>query len=130
MPIKIGTWSYDYTFEFTLIPCLDMKYRMLTLRKMDHQACEFLKFTFSTSCVRIYSQSSLYNTTLKAIIPLPDPNASPGSPSHVESYQEFPAGSVVMALYPDTSCFYRAEVLSTPKEMQLTGPVSHDSSYH
>ena len=101
-----------------------MKYRTLNLRKTDQQACEF---TFSASCLCAYPQSSLYNTTLKAIIPLPDPNASPGSPSHVDAYQEFPAGSVVMALYPDTSCFYRAEVLTTPKEMQHLGRVSYYS---
>jgi len=67
------------------------------------------------------SPGLLYNTTLKAIIPLPDPNAPPGSASHVNAYQEFPTGSVVMALYPDTSCFYRAEVLATPKDMQHVG---------
>jgi len=59
----------------------------------------------------------LYNTTLRAIIPLPDPNAPPNSPSHVSAYQEFAAGATVMALYPDTSCFYRAEVIATPKEL-------------
>lgn len=60
----------------------------------------------------------VYTTTLRAIIPLPDPNAPAGSPAHVSSYQEFPAGSIVMALYPDTSCFYRAEVIATPKDLQ------------
>ncbi|KAF5382582.1 hypothetical protein D9615_002786 [Tricholomella constricta] len=59
----------------------------------------------------------LYNTTLRAIIPLPDPNAPPNSPSHVSAYPEFPVGATVMALYPDTSCFYRAEVISMPKEL-------------
>jgi hypothetical protein len=29
-----------------------------------------------------------------------------------------------MALYPDTSCFYRAEVIATPKDMQGGGRVS------
>jgi len=66
----------------------------------------------------------VYTTTLKAIIPLPDPTAPPGSPAHVSSYQEFPAGSTVMALYPDTSCFYRAEVIATPKDFQPPGRVS------
>ncbi|KAG6910678.1 hypothetical protein DXG01_008722 [Tephrocybe rancida] len=56
----------------------------------------------------------LYNTTLRAIIPLPDPNASPGSPAHISAYQTFSAGATVMALYPDTSCFYRAEVIAAP----------------
>ncbi|KAG6852788.1 hypothetical protein C0991_009125 [Blastosporella zonata] len=63
----------------------------------------------------------LYNTTLRAIIPLPDPNASPGSPAHISSYQTFSAGATVMALYPDTSCFYRAEVIAAPKEMHPKG---------
>jgi len=54
---------------------------------------------------------------IKSIIPLPDPNAA------FSSYQDFPAGSTVMALYPDTSCFYRAEVIATPKELQPSGRV-------
>ncbi|KAF8895532.1 SGF29 tudor-like domain-containing protein [Infundibulicybe gibba] len=70
-----------------------------------------------------------YNTTLRAIIPLPDPNATPGSPSHVSAYQEFPGGSTVMALYPDTSCFYRAEVIATPKDMQPSGRVTPALKY-
>ncbi|KIM65922.1 hypothetical protein SCLCIDRAFT_111946 [Scleroderma citrinum Foug A] len=57
-----------------------------------------------------------YNTTLRAIIPLPDPEAPPNSAAHPSAYQEFPAGSIVMALYPDTSCFYRAEVIAIPSE--------------
>ncbi|KAJ7644127.1 SGF29 tudor-like domain-containing protein [Roridomyces roridus] len=70
-----------------------------------------------------------YNTTLRAIIPLPDPNASPGSPSHLSSYQDFLPGSTVMALYPDTSCFYRAEVISTPKHAQQTGRMTPSSKH-
>ncbi|KAI9573696.1 SGF29 tudor-like domain-containing protein [Boletus coccyginus] len=62
-----------------------------------------------------------YNTTLRAIIPLPDPNAVPNSAAHPNAYQEFPAGSTVMALYPDTSCFYRAEVIASPKDLQPSG---------
>ncbi|RDB14800.1 SAGA-associated factor 29 [Hypsizygus marmoreus] len=71
----------------------------------------------------------LYNTTLRAIIPLPDPNAAPSSPSHVNAYQEFSAGSTVMALYPDTSCFYRAEVIATPKDLQPSGRAVPSSKY-
>ncbi|KAL4251861.1 SAGA-associated factor 29 [Abortiporus biennis] len=62
-----------------------------------------------------------YNTTLRAIIPLPDPNAPPDSAEHLSAYPEFPTGSVVMALYPDTSCFYRAEVIASPRDMAPTG---------
>ncbi|KAG5732133.1 SAGA-associated factor 29 [Termitomyces sp. T112] len=63
----------------------------------------------------------LYNTTLRAIIPLPDPGASPGNPAHISSYQTFPAGATVLALYPDTSCFYRAEVIVAPKDIHPKG---------
>ncbi|THV05317.1 hypothetical protein K435DRAFT_790409 [Dendrothele bispora CBS 962.96] len=64
-----------------------------------------------------------YNTTLRSIIPLPDLNAPAGTPSSLAAYREFTAGSTVMALYPDTSCFYRAEVIATPREMQPQGRV-------
>ncbi|KAF4577175.1 SAGA-associated factor 29 [Pleurotus pulmonarius] len=70
-----------------------------------------------------------YNTTLRAIIPLPDPNAQAGSASHIGAYQAFPAGSTVMALYPDTSCFYRAEVVATPQNMQPSGRNAPSSKY-
>ncbi|KAG9315887.1 hypothetical protein JVU11DRAFT_3536 [Chiua virens] len=62
-----------------------------------------------------------YNTTLRAIIPLPDPDAPPNSAAHSNAYQEFQAGSTVMALYPDTSCFYRAEVIASPKDLMPSG---------
>ncbi|KAH6912842.1 SGF29 tudor-like domain-containing protein [Coprinopsis sp. MPI-PUGE-AT-0042] len=48
----------------------------------------------------------------KYVIPLPDPKAL--------SSNDFSVGSTVLALYPDTSCFYRAEVVATPKQMQAT----------
>jgi len=60
------------------------------------------------------SDHRIYKTTLKTILPLPDPDAPVGSPAHLNVYPEFPVGSTVMALYPDTSCFYRAEVIATP----------------
>ncbi|KAI0049716.1 hypothetical protein FA95DRAFT_1537721 [Auriscalpium vulgare] len=62
-----------------------------------------------------------FNTTLRAIIPLPDLEATPGSASHLSAYQEFASGSTVLALYPDTSCFYRAEVLASPRDLQPPG---------
>ncbi|KAG2362161.1 SGF29 tudor-like domain-containing protein [Suillus spraguei] len=62
-----------------------------------------------------------YNTTLRAIIPLPDPSALSTSAAHLNAYQEFPAGSTVMALYSDTSRFYRAEVISPPRDVPGRG---------
>ncbi|TRM60668.1 SGF29 tudor-like domain-containing protein [Schizophyllum amplum] len=58
-----------------------------------------------------------YNTTLRGIIPLPDADAPPASASHLNAYPEFTQGSAVLALYPDTSCFYRAEVVASPKDL-------------
>jgi SAGA-associated factor 29 len=58
------------------------------------------------------------------MIPLPDKDASPGTPAHISAYQEFPTGATVMALYPDTSCFYRAEVVASPKDIPTQGRVS------
>ncbi|PPQ66261.1 hypothetical protein CVT24_007279 [Panaeolus cyanescens] len=56
----------------------------------------------------------IYTSSAKSILALPDPDAPPGSLAHISSYPEFPKGSTVMALYPDTSCFYRAEVIESP----------------
>ncbi|KAI5122784.1 hypothetical protein M0805_000128 [Coniferiporia weirii] len=64
----------------------------------------------------------LYSSNLKTMIPLPDPDAPPNGPSHPNAYPVFSAGSTVMALYPDTSCFYRAEVtevIPAPRESRL-----------
>lgn len=51
-----------------------------------------------------------FTATLKTLIPLGDPNAPTNSPQHPNNYPEFPRGHTVLALYPDTSCFYRARV--------------------
>lgn len=64
---------------------------------------------------------TLYNTTLRSIIPLPDPYAPPNSASHQSAYPVFQVGATVMALYPDTSCFYRAEVLASPGDIHSHG---------
>lgn len=62
-----------------------------------------------------------YATTLKSIIPLPDPNAPAGTPESISVCPEYGKGTIVLALYPDTSCFYRAEVVTPPRDMQPTG---------
>lgn len=64
---------------------------------------------------------AFYNATLRTIVPLPDPNAPPNSASHPNAYPVFPVGATVMALYPDTSCFYRAEVLASPNDIHPAG---------
>lgn len=81
--------------------------------------------SFTSSVVNNSSYlSRCYNTTLRAIIPLPDPNAPPESAAHLNAYPTFTAGSTVMALYPDTSCFYRAEVIAGPRDLQPAARVS------
>jgi hypothetical protein len=57
--------------------------------------------------------SSIYAANSRALLPLPEQDVPASSLSHVSNYPEFPVGSYVMALYPDTSCFYRAEVIAT-----------------
>ncbi|KAI0278289.1 SGF29 tudor-like domain-containing protein [Russula aff. rugulosa BPL654] len=71
---------------------------------------------------------ALLRSTPISIIPLPDKDASPGSPAHLGAYQEFSTGSTVMALYPDTSCFYRAEVIASPKDIPTQGRVTVQGS--
>ena len=58
--------------------------------------------------------SSTFNTTLRSIIPLPDPKSSPNLSSHPSNLEDFPRGSTVLGLYPDTTSFYRATVVSAP----------------
>ena len=36
----------------------------------------------------------------------------------MNAYPEFAAESVVLALYPDTSCLYKARVVQGPRESQ------------
>ena len=82
----------------------------------------------------------MYAATLKDIIPLPDPDAPPASPSHINAYPEFSAGSTVLALYPDTSCLYQAKVIQGPRDAQnarvrmnyifIAGGDNHYSDYH
>jgi len=57
-----------------------------------------------------------YKTSVKSLIPLPVPEAAPNSPSHPNAYEEFLAGTEVLGLYPDTSCFYKAVVVSGPRD--------------
>ncbi|KAI9443512.1 SGF29 tudor-like domain-containing protein [Lactarius indigo] len=64
-----------------------------------------------------------------SIIPLPDKDALVGSPAHIGAYQEFPTGATVLALYPDTSCFYRAEVVASPKDIPTQGRNSGTTYY-
>ena len=49
--------------------------------------------------------------------------APPDSAAHLNAYPEFTSGSTVMALYPDTSCFYRADVIESPTDMAKVGRV-------
>jgi len=72
--------------------------------------------------------ASLRSTPI-SMIPLPDKSASSGSPAHIGAYPEFATGATVMALYPDTSCFYRAEVIASPKDIPTQGRNSGTAYY-
>ena len=69
--------------------------------------------SFKTSDSNRCIPSSIYIANSKALLPLPEQDVPANNPNHVNNYPEFPVGSFVMALYPDTSCFYRAEVIAT-----------------
>ena len=102
---------------------IDTKSKTLNHRKTASQDSEWTRYPIASTDTDSYGRRR-YNTTLRAIIPLPDPNAHPDSAAHLSAYPEFAAGATVMALYPDTSCFYRAEVISSPKDLNVTGRVS------
>ena len=53
-----------------------------------------------------------WTSTLRSIIPLPNPTSTSHLPHTV--IEEFPKGSIVLGLYPDTTSFYRATVISAP----------------
>lgn len=61
-----------------------------------------------------------YNATLKSLVPLPD---SRTAETRAATYppQEFPPGTQVMALYPDTTSFYKAWVISGPESVASLG---------
>ncbi|KAL7410981.1 SGF29 tudor-like domain-containing protein [Mrakia frigida] len=54
--------------------------------------------------------SSPIPTTLRYLLPLPDPFAAPSHPSHPSHYPDYPVGSTVFGLFPDTTSFYKAVV--------------------
>lgn len=67
------------------------------------------------------SPNRSYNTTLRSMLPLPDPTAAIGHPAHPASYEPHPVGSLVMGLYPDTTSFYRAVVVGRDKTKSPVG---------
>jgi hypothetical protein len=46
-----------------------------------------------------------------SLVALPDIRAPPDSPAHVQAFAEYRPGDIVLALYPGTTCFYRAKVV-------------------
>jgi hypothetical protein len=58
---------------------------------------------------------------MRYLIPLPVVDAPPSDPSYIGNYPEYKSGSTVLALFPDTTSFYKAVVVQTPKEIQTSG---------
>ena len=54
-------------------------------------------------------------TTLRHMIPVPDPNASLSHTSHPQNYPDYPTGAKVLGLFPDTTSFYEAVVVGREK---------------
>lgn len=64
-----------------------------------------------------------FNTTLKAIVPLPETVATLPE-------RDYSVGSQVMALYPDTSCFYRAVVKGGGPRMENMSRKQREKKQH
>jgi SAGA-associated factor 29 len=54
-------------------------------------------------------------------MPLPLVDVPEKDPKHLNEYPEYPAGRAVLALFPDTTSFYKAEVVATPKDLRAEG---------
>lgn len=66
---------------------------------------------------------------MRSLFPLPDLNADPRSPTHPNAYEDFPQGTRVLAIYPDTSSFYRGIVRHPPIPGTASGhPVAKATS--
>lgn len=100
------------------------KYKTLRARKEAHR-CKAPSCVTHTSAMRthhsFFPSCRMYTTAARSLIPLPDPNASPNSAAHPSQYPELSRGTVVLALYPDTTAFYRAEVVTTPRDALVAG---------
>ncbi|TRM68781.1 SGF29 tudor-like domain-containing protein [Schizophyllum amplum] len=70
-----------------------------------------------------------YRATLSNLIALPDPAAPPSTSASLGAYPELPAGSDALAMYPDTTCFYRAQVLEPPRVTQRDKSLAGNSIY-
>ena len=92
-------------------------YKTLKARKATHR-CKAPSVTCTAKCTHhsFFLLYRIYTTTARSLIPLPDPNALPNSAAHPSQYPELSKGTVVLALYPDTTAFYRAEVMATPRD--------------
>ena len=53
-------------------------------------------------------------TTIKSILPLPDASLPITSLGHPNNLEDWPIGSKTLGLYPQTTTFYEAEVISAP----------------
>ena len=81
-----------------------------------------LSLTF-TMCTHhsIFSLCRMYSTSSCSLIPLPDPNTSLNLAAHPSQYPELSKGTVILVLYPDTTTFYHAEVVTTPRDTLVAG---------
>ncbi|KAG8831894.1 hypothetical protein FRC17_002389 [Serendipita sp. 399] len=62
-----------------------------------------------------------YTTNIRSLIPLPIADVPPSNPNHLDAYPEYKSGSTVLALFPDTTSFYKAVVVASPKEILASG---------
>jgi hypothetical protein len=118
VPVYVSVLGVSYLYR------QGTKYKTSRARKEAHR-CKAPYFVTRTSAIRTHNSffplCRLYTTSSRSLIPLPDPNASPNSAAHPSQYPELSRGTVVLALYPDTTAFYRAEVVTTPRDTLVAG---------
>ncbi|KAL8292126.1 hypothetical protein RQP46_001592 [Phenoliferia psychrophenolica] len=68
------------------------------------------------------TEPATFSANIKSIIPLPD--------KHGKFIYDIPVGAAVMALYPDTTSFYRAVIVSGPEMIQAEKGKKKERSYY
>jgi SAGA-associated factor 29 len=68
---------------------------------------------------------STWTTTRRQLVPIPDASVPIDNPAHIDNFPQHKSGAIVRALYPETTCFYRAHVLSGPISTEVVEKTRH-----
>uniref|UniRef100_A0A1B6CIQ2 SGF29 C-terminal domain-containing protein n=1 Tax=Clastoptera arizonana TaxID=38151 RepID=A0A1B6CIQ2_9HEMI len=92
----------------------DMVAALVKAEEENWILAEVVQFNVATNKYKVYDieeeQKDRHTLSKRRVVPLPLMRANPETDPHAL----FPKGSVVMALYPQTTCFYKAVVNQLP----------------